>query len=189
MRSGNTISPAEIVRLNNYHSGDAMNLRFVLTLAATVVTGLLLIFGPGTLEIHAQSVETASAAKADWSQLNGTWSLASGKFAGQDMPPEQLKGMALIIRDGKYELKVPGVEERGSLSIGPASDGNKDVSTHYNMDIISETGPNKGQTVKAIFKIGEGKMTVCYNLQDSRPTDFVSDRAQPHLLLNYELQK
>lgn len=131
--------------------------------------------------VNAQETGSAATAETDWSQWNAKWVPAAGKFAGQPMPQAQLQIIELAIKDGQFELQMPGITEKGKLTkVAPAGDkpGTLDIK-------IEEGGPNKGKTIPAIYRFDEGKLIVCYGLDEKRPTDFISDTDNPNLLLEY----
>ena len=58
------------------------------------------------------------------------------------------------------------------------------------MDIKGTDGPNKGKTIKTIYKLDGDTLTVCYELGDGdRPTKFETKADTKQLLANYKREK
>ena len=54
------------------------------------------------------------------------------------------------------------------------------------MDIKIESGPNKGKTLKTIFKFDANKLIICYAIDgDKRPDAFESTAENTFLLIEY----
>ena len=58
------------------------------------------------------------------------------------------------------------------------------------MDIKGTDGPNKGKTIKTIYKIDGDTVTLCYELGgDGRPTKFESKPESKQFLVVYKREK
>jgi uncharacterized protein (TIGR03067 family) len=94
--------------------------------------------------------------------LNGVWVPIKQELNGQDLPISQ--NSKLAIDGNQYTFETYGAVDKGDSTYG---DGK--------MDTYSREGVNAGKHFKAIYKLEDGLLTVCYNLAgDSYPTRFDS---------------
>jgi uncharacterized protein (TIGR03067 family) len=129
---------------------------------------------------------TASARgddKADLKALVGKWKLEKAEVGGKDMLTV-LKDLELEIQaDAKYVLKLGGQPDEGSFTV----DSGK---TPKQMEIKGTSGPNKGKTIPAIYKIDGDTVTICYQLGGGdRPTAFESKPDTKLFLAVYKREK
>jgi uncharacterized protein (TIGR03067 family) len=121
--------------------------------------------------------------KADLKALVGKWKLEKAEVGGKDML-DQFKTLEFEIQaDGKYRLKLGGQPDEGSFTV----DSSK---TPKQMEIKGTSGPNKGKTIPAIYKIDGDTVTICYQLGGSdRPTAFESKPDTKLFLAVYKREK
>lgn len=84
--------------------------------------------------------------------LNGTWLPTKQEMSGNPMPKAFYEKQKLILLDSTYTLVAESVD-KGTVQIS----GDK-------MDIFAKEGVNAGKHFKAIFKLENGVLTICYNL-------------------------
>ncbi len=120
----------------------------------------------------------AEEGKKDLDQLQGTWVRSSVVRNGKEVPADELKGMKLTLKGDKYTLDEGKEKRTGTFKL----DATKNPKT---LDIISDAGPNKGKTLKGIYKIEGDTFTYCVAGPDKdRPTEFASKEGGPTLLVN-----
>jgi len=94
-------------------------------------------------------------------ELNGGWFPIKQEIGGQELPPESFDGERLAII-GKSFLFIAESVDEGTVTY---SDGK--------MDIYVETGANAGRHFKAIYKLENNILTICYDLRGGDyPEDF-----------------
>lgn len=120
------------------------------------------------------------AQPVDTEGVQGTWKPVSGVLSGEPFPRQSLEQMTLQINKEGYTYETSGFKDVGTIQI----DGQTDPKQ---IDLQAKEGPNRGQTVNAIFKIEGDRLTICYELSGkNRPTSFSSPKDSQILLLIYE---
>jgi len=104
--------------------------------------------------------------------LNGTWIPVQQELGGQKLASAVFAGQKLILQDSNYTVSAEHID-KGSVIYH----GNK-------MDIISREGANAGKQFKAIFKIENGLMTVCYDLSGKEYPQAFSTQGKPLYFLS-----
>jgi uncharacterized protein (TIGR03067 family) len=104
--------------------------------------------------------------------FNGTWIPVQQELGGQQLPSAVFAGQKLILQDSSYTVSAEHID-KGSVIYH----GNK-------MDIISREGANAGKQFKAIFKIENGLMTVCYDLSGKEYPQAFSTQGKPLYFLS-----
>lgn len=99
--------------------------------------------------------------KKGTSELNGKWIPIEQGIGGTQLPESAFSDQYLLIEDNKYTVQSENLD-KGTVTI----DGNR-------IDIHGQDGPNAGKTFKAIYKLENEQLTICYNLNgDSYPQNF-----------------
>ena len=140
-------------------------------------------FAPAAAFVLA-SLAVASAQPADdVKAAAGKWTIAKATVAGKDFTAA-FKSLELqLAPDGGYTLTIDGKTDKGTTKVDA-------TKTPREMDITGTEGPNKGKTMKAIYKLDGDAMTVCYELGDGpRPTAFESKAGTPVFLAEYKRAK
>jgi len=120
---------------------------------------------------------------ADLKALEGTWSPVDFKIGGKAGVPESIKDFKLTIAGATYSLATGKQTDKGTLKLD-------DKATPKGMDVVGTDGPNKGNTLLAIYKIDGDKLTICYALDGKvRPTAFESTQENGWLLATYQRGK
>jgi uncharacterized protein (TIGR03067 family) len=123
---------------------------------------------------------------AELKAMTGTWKVEKAEFAGNDATA-LLKELKLIVSEGgKYAVEIGKEKDEGTVII--------DVSKKpKEMDIKPTVGPNKGKTIKTIYKLDGDTLTVCYNLdteKGARPEKFESKAGDTKsFLVTYKREK
>jgi uncharacterized protein (TIGR03067 family) len=62
--------------------------------------------------------------------------------------------------------------------------------TPKTLDVMGNSGPNKGKTLKAIYELDGDKLKVCYDLSGSaRPTEFKTSAGTQQFMVTYKKSK
>jgi uncharacterized protein (TIGR03067 family) len=135
--------------------------RFSLLVAGVLVAGLAF----------------AEEGKKDLDKLQGTWVRVSVERNGKPAPADELKNSKLTLKGDQYTLDDGKEKRTGTFKL----DATKTPKT---LDIISASGPNKGKTLKGIYKIEDGTFTYCVaGPGKDRPTEFSAKEGSGHTLL------
>ncbi|HEX5270730.1 MAG TPA: TIGR03067 domain-containing protein [Gemmataceae bacterium] len=119
----------------------------------------------------------AEESKKDLDKLQGVWARSSIVRNGKQVPADDFKNAKLTLKGDKYTLDEGKETRTGTFKL----DGSKNPKT---LDIISDAGPNKGKTLKGIYKIEDDTFTYCVAGPDKdRPTEFSSKEGSGHTLL------
>jgi len=114
-------------------------------------------------------------------KLDGTWNPIEAHLNGELLPEDIISSMTLSVTGDKYVVKVGNEPDKGTIKYYP-------YSIPMGLDIIGEEGPNKGKTIKAIYKHTGGYLFICYNLySEERPKNFTSTPQNKYYLVRYKL--
>ena len=108
--------------------------------------------------------------------LDGTWVTEKIEIEGAATNLE-----ATIILDGeKYTVMIGNTKDVGSVSI----DTSKKPAE---MNVVGTEGVNKGKTYLCIYELKDGKLTICYSLDEKvRPTKFETAKDSKTMLAVYK---
>jgi uncharacterized protein (TIGR03067 family) len=122
--------------------------------------------------------------KTDLEKLKGAWVVAKGEAGGQELPKEFLSSIVLTLEGDKYTVEgIPDGKQSGDLKL----DATKDKKE---MSIEVKEGAQSGTTTKAIYKLEDEKLIVCYSFGgDEFPKEFKAAEGEPYLLITYERKK
>jgi len=122
---------------------------------------------------------------AEYKALVGNYKVEKVLLGGKDIT-EHLKEMKFEIRDGgKYTAQVGELKDDATFTVDPAKKPKE-------MTVKPNEGPNKGQTVKAIYKLDGDTLTLCYDHEagkGNRPAKFESQPDTTVLLITYKREK
>lgn len=97
----------------------------------------------------------------------GTWKLVGGEADGKPLSEKQLKDGKLVIKGDHYTVTLA---DRGTIMGKETLDPAKNPAT---IDIVDETGANKGKTCLGIYKIKGDEFHVTFAPPGKpRPTKF-----------------
>jgi uncharacterized protein (TIGR03067 family) len=104
--------------------------------------------------------------------LNGSWTPIHQEIGGKELPTTVFQKQRLIISDSLYTFSAESLD-KGAL-----------IYKGGKMDIYGKEGVNTGKHFAAIYKLEEGKLTICYNLKgDTYPLAFET-KSQPMFFLS-----
>jgi uncharacterized protein (TIGR03067 family) len=126
------------------------------------LTALLLFVTAGFL-VAAQPASPEDPA------LQGTWSLVSVEVNGQPLPMDNFKQARLTIEGNRYFFQLDQIR----LELGVKVDVGKAPRT---IDLEVMTGDQKGQVYHGIYRIENGRYTICRTTDPGkeRPTEFTT---------------
>ncbi len=113
--------------------------------------------------------------------LTGTWLIKKAELGGKDF---QAPGFELQIAGDQYRAGTPPPADRGKLVLF----GDELAGEARRMDVVGESGPNKGKRLPAIFRMSSNnrELEICYDLAGKeRPGDFVSREGTQTLRVTY----
>lgn len=121
--------------------------------------------------------------EADLKALVSKWSIEKAELGGKDIT-DVLKVLKFEIRaNGAYTAQHDDQKDEGAFTVDTSK-------TPKEMDIKGTGGPNKGKTIKAIYKLDGDALVICYAFDaGDRPTKFESKDGTQHLLTTYKRVK
>lgn len=148
------------------------------------------LLSPAAFALTAILVSAASApaddkdAAADLKALVGKWTIEKSELGGKDIT-EVLKVLQFeIMPGGKYVAKHGESKDEGTFTVDPGKKPKR-------MDIkTGETGPSKGKTMKAVYKLDGDELVICYQFGGGDyPAKFESPAGTQLLLTTYKRKK
>ena len=141
--------------------------------ALTFVAVGLLIAAISRAELSAQD----DAAQKDLQKLQGDWTMLKGEEDGKSLPDEVIKNSKLTVKGDKHDARLDKDVYLGKLKLDPTQNP-KALTT-------SDTeGRFAGKTMLGIYKIEEGRFTVCSAPPGKdRPKQFSTETGTGHILL------
>ncbi|MBL8519826.1 MAG: hypothetical protein JNK75_04060 [Betaproteobacteria bacterium] len=101
-------------------------------------------------------------------RVNGTWEIRAAELAGKDF---KAPGFILEIADNRYRGGTPPTLDSGSIVLY----GDEVAGEARRMDVLGESGPNKGRRMMAIYRFVGRDLEACYDLSGKdRPQSFES---------------
>jgi uncharacterized protein (TIGR03067 family) len=124
------------------------------------------------------------AAEADLKAMVGKWKVEKAELGGKDATAVVKDVKLELAEGGKYKLDLLGQKDEGTFSVDPSK-------KPAEMDIKGMEGPNKGKTIKTIYKLEGDTLTVCYELGGgtTRPTKFETKPDTKLFLATYKREK
>jgi len=115
--------------------------------------------------------------------IEGTWLPATAEIAGKPFPDEYRKMMMLVVKGDNYTVTVGKSLDRGTVKL-------KLSAKPKEMDITGTEGPNKGKTIRAIYKRDGDTLRICYDLSGKgRPAEFKTKEGTQLFLVTYKREK
>ena len=137
------------------------------------------------LLVAAALVASAAGAdeKAELKAFSGKWVVEKTEMDGADITPA-MKAYVLTLDADKYVLDDNGRLDKGTVTV----DGTK---TPKEMDLTGgPDSPLKGKTIRCIYEMKDGKLTVCYGMDfKTRPTEFKTAPGGKRMLAVYVPKK
>jgi len=98
--------------------------------------------------------------------LNGSYKVTKISKGGTDAPDEVVKGFkSFAMKDGTIEFQMMDRTEKGKFTTDTAH-------KPAHIDITPTTGPDADKTMKGIYKLEKGVLTICLSHTGDRPKDF-----------------
>ena len=100
--------------------------------------------------------------------IDWVWLPESAEMAGQKFPDEVRKALRLEVKGDQYTAFVGMNPDRGTCKLDPSAKPKA-------LDIIGTDGPNKGKTLRGIYKFDGDKLIYCIAGSGlERPKEFAS---------------
>jgi uncharacterized protein (TIGR03067 family) len=102
--------------------------------------------------------------------LQGTWLVQSVEYNGRKMPAEEVKGAKMVFAGNRLTFDRPGYSLKATFTIDAARDP-------AHIDIQALDGPEKGKTMKMIYRLEGNTLKLAGRESDSkdRPKEFRAD--------------
>jgi len=116
------------------------------------------------LLLAANKPSSDESVKNELSKMAGTWIAVSAERDGEKRSKDDIKDLKFVVKGDKWAITLEGQEYQGTLKIDP-------TKTPKESDSIMEDG----QIVKAIYKVDDKHLTLCWRGPgEDRPKEFVS---------------
>lgn len=112
--------------------------------------------------------------------LNGVWIPVRQEMAGAELPDVIFKKQQLVLNDSIYTFTSESVD-KGVVIFD--NDNNNDNDKNK-MDIYGKEGVNEGKHFKAIYKIEDDLLTICYDLSGMNYPESFETGSSPALFLS-----
>lgn len=149
-----------------------------IALVAVVIAG-------GTCVMNAADDDSKDAVRRELRKMDGTWQILSLVVNGDNLlaKDDGQKTSAVIKGATLTTVRAGKTVNEAALKIDPRK-------TPWEIDIIFTSGPNRGETLKGVYKLEDDYLTICYTRGASdRPTDFDSKSGSSRSLIVYQRQK
>ena len=115
--------------------------------------------------------------KKELEPFQGTWAVVSITSNGAALPDDEVKKLTLVVKENERVISA------GDKVVSKATftfDATKNPKT---MDIVVSDGKLAGKTVRGIYELKDGTLTICVALEgDKRPDDFTAKEGSERLL-------
>ncbi len=133
-----------------------------------MMRSLLTILTVGALIAAAPAADEQT--EKDQKALQGSWIVLTSEAYGEDSPAEEKEKLRVIFDNDMVRLK--GAREQDDLA-SYTLDASKSPKQ---IDATIKEGESAGQTVKGIYKIEDGKVTMCWSMPGGeRPSEFKTE--------------
>jgi uncharacterized protein (TIGR03067 family) len=105
-------------------------------------------------------------------ELNGGWLPIKQEIGGKELPPESFEGERFAIVENSFLIISEGADQ-GTITY-----------SNGKMDIIVEVGVNEGKHFKAIYKLENNQLTICYDLSGSSYPESFNTSGNQNLFLS-----
>ena len=111
--------------------------------------------------------------------LLGTWELVRAESGGEHSSDLIALRVELELTGTHYTVRFGGeIADRGSYAHDAAS-------TPTALAIHGTDGPNAGRTIPCIYQLVGDRLRICYGMDGTAPTGFVSPPGSTHYLATY----
>jgi uncharacterized protein (TIGR03067 family) len=105
-------------------------------------------------------------------ELEGAWRVVALEIAGKKVSEDEKKVMGWTFRGTTLLLSGPGKKTRCAVKVDPGQNPR-------HIDVTALEGPSEGKTVRGIYKLDKGRLTICmrddWNTGKGRPKAFTTD--------------
>ena len=118
-------------------------------------------------------------AAPDAPSIRGTWQMIRAELAGEPAHALVVEHTTLEITGDRYFVRYDReVADRGRLSIVFGE-------PHSTLTLRGTEGPNAGRSIPAIYQVRGDLLRICYGLDGTAPTAFVSPPGSQLYLVTY----
>jgi uncharacterized protein (TIGR03067 family) len=114
--------------------------------------------------------------------LEGAWAPVAATVGGHSLLVAELRVKYLVLESGGYSIidRSNQIVDSGDYLVDTAA-------SPQTIDIVGREGPNAGRTMLAIYQLEADRLTVCYDLEDTkeRPSRMQSNDDQLLLSITY----
>jgi uncharacterized protein (TIGR03067 family) len=129
-----------------------------------LLTAMIIAIATGTFNSGHTSVLTG--------ELNGDWVPVKQILGGKELPGSAFENQLLTLSDSNYTLVAESVDKGTAIY----ADGR--------MDIFGKEGVNKGRSLKAIYKLENEVLTICYDLTGTDYPESFETEGNPMIFLS-----
>ena len=107
--------------------------------------------------------------KNDLNPLQGSYAMFLCFTSGERLSADLVKSGELVVEDNEYRPRLGASVTATTITVDS-------TKTPHSIDFSYTAGPQKGQTLKGIYKIDGNNLTICRGLieQANRPTEFAA---------------
>ncbi len=118
-------------------------------------------------------------------ELAGEWECVSAVNDGKEIDEATVKKLRLTLtKEGTYKTTLG---ERTLFDSTCKIDNSKAIKC---IDMIGTEGENKGKAAQGIYKLVEGKLTICFTMPGKqRPSEFKSESGSSTTLVRWQRKK
>jgi uncharacterized protein (TIGR03067 family) len=109
----------------------------------------------GLLAAAGSARAQADPGELDLERFQGTWHVVAGEIDGRKLPEEETRKMKLVIQKNRYTLTIGAEVETGTFKL----DARQKPKV---LDVLPDTGPNKGRTLQAIYELESQTHRTCF---------------------------
>jgi len=114
--------------------------------------------------------------------LEDRWQMISAELAGETAPEALANRTELELITGSYIVRFDGhTTDRGTYSLDPAG-------TPAALTLRGTAGPNTGRSIPCIYQLVGDRLRICYGLDGTRPTAFLTYHGKDLYLATYRRQ-
>ena len=118
-------------------------------------------------------------------ELAGEWECVSAVNDGKEVDEATIKKLRLTLtKEGAYKTTL------GDRTLFDSTCKIDSTKTPKSIDMIGTEGENKGKAAQGIYKLVEGKLSICYTLPGKqRPSEFKSESGSSATLVRWQRKK
>ena len=103
-------------------------------------------------------------------KLDGIWEPVEVVLVGEEIPADLTASISFSVTGNHFVFTIGAEPNKGTLHYFP-------YTVPMGIDMMVESGPNKKQTLKGIYKYSGGFLFICLNFfSEERPKKFASTK-------------